>query len=81
LGGPIILGFLPAIDDRERVALPPLNQRGDPMCHECDDIDRQISHYRTFLKQSFDVLTLERIKELVADLQRDRDAKHPDRVI
>jgi hypothetical protein len=50
------------------------------MCQECDDLERQISHYRSFLKQSFDVFTLERIRELVVDLEREKHAKHPDGV-
>lgn len=46
------------------------------MCDECNDLDRRILHYRTFLKQRFDVLTEERIQELIADLEQEKTAKH-----
>jgi len=46
------------------------------MCLECQEIEKQIAHYRRFLQQRFDVLTETRIQELIADLQRQKDAMH-----
>ncbi len=43
------------------------------MCAKCDDLQKQISHYRSFLRQRFDPLTESRIKETIADLERQKD--------
>jgi hypothetical protein len=44
------------------------------MCDQCQRIPKQISRYRGFLNRRFDVITEERIKELIADLQREIEA-------
>jgi hypothetical protein len=46
------------------------------MCDQCDRLKEQISHYRRFLNQRFDVLTEERIKDLIAGLERQKEAMH-----
>jgi hypothetical protein len=47
---------------------------GEPMCDQCQRIQKQISRYRGFLNQRFDVITEERIRELIADLQGEIEA-------
>jgi len=49
---------------------------GEPMCDQCQRIQEQILHYGQFLTQRFDVLTKERVKQLIADLQRQKEAMH-----
>jgi hypothetical protein len=44
------------------------------MCEVCTKIDDQIRHYGTFLKQRFDALTEERIKETIQELERRKAA-------
>jgi hypothetical protein len=46
------------------------------MCDQCEKLQEQIFHYRGFLKQKFDSLTEERIRELIADLERRKAAIH-----
>jgi hypothetical protein len=46
------------------------------MCDQCERLQDAISHYRQFLKQRFDPLTEERIKSVIADLERRRAALH-----
>jgi len=44
------------------------------MCDQCDKLKEKIAHYRVFLNQRFDALTEERIKALIADLERQKEA-------
>ena len=46
------------------------------MCDQCDKLKEKIAHYRVFLNQRFDTLTEERIKALIADLERQKAAMH-----
>jgi hypothetical protein len=46
------------------------------MCEACQKLQDAISHYREFLKQRFDPLTEERIKTVVAELERRKAALH-----
>jgi hypothetical protein len=46
------------------------------MCIECEELQRQIKRYRVFEKGGFDVFTVERIKELIEDLERRKDSLH-----
>jgi hypothetical protein len=46
------------------------------MCQECDDLQTQIMRYRALLSSGFDILTVERVNELVADLERRKEALH-----
>jgi hypothetical protein len=49
------------------------------MCEKCEELDAKIAHYRRFAGPQFDDLTVERIKALIADTQKIRDAMHPHR--
>jgi hypothetical protein len=46
------------------------------MCDQCDKLKEKIARYRVFLNQPFDALTEERIKALIADLERQKEAMH-----
>jgi hypothetical protein len=46
------------------------------MCVECEDLQRQIKRYRVIQKRRFDVFTVERVKQLIGDLERRKDALH-----
>ena len=46
------------------------------MCEQCDKLKEKISHYRRFLDSRFDALTEERIKALITDLERQKEAMH-----
>jgi hypothetical protein len=46
------------------------------MCDECDKLAEKISHYRLFLNNRFDPLTEERIKALIAELERQKETMH-----
>jgi hypothetical protein len=46
------------------------------MCKQCDELQKQISHYRAFLKQGFDPLTEGRIKEVICELEQRKAAVH-----
>ena len=46
------------------------------MCDQCNKLKEKIAHYRVFLNQRFDTLTEERIKALIADLERQKEAVH-----
>ena len=45
------------------------------MCEECKTLQEKITHYREFLN-TFDPLTNERLKQLVADLERRKETMH-----
>ena len=40
------------------------------MCDKCVELDKTIAQYYKFLRQGFDTLTTDRIKEAVADMER-----------
>jgi hypothetical protein len=61
----------------ESPLLPPMIERRG-MCNECDKLQEVISHYRQFLEQRFDPLTEQRIKNVIADLERRKAALHLD---
>jgi hypothetical protein len=46
------------------------------MCEQCQNLQKQIIHYRQFLKQRFDPLTEERIKAMIAELEQRKEAMH-----
>jgi hypothetical protein len=46
------------------------------MCKKCKELDEKIAHFRQFTFAALDPLTIDRIKDLVADLQRERDTMH-----
>ena len=47
------------------------------MCEKCKELDEKIAHYSRFAAVAFDPLTTERVKRFIDDLQRIRDAMHP----
>ena len=59
----------------ESVALR-LIQSGEPMCDQCQQLDTRIQRYRGFVKAGLGDLTIERIKELIEELQRRKEAMH-----
>jgi hypothetical protein len=59
-------GFKMAVIHRKRSA----------MCEECEKLQGKITHYRQFLKQRFDPLTEERMKQVIADLERRKKVMH-----
>jgi hypothetical protein len=48
------------------------------MCVQCQQLEISIQRYRGFVKAGFDALTIERIKELIEELQRRKEAMHYD---
>jgi len=46
------------------------------MCDQCDQLQKQISHYRRFLSQRFDPLTEQRMKATIIELEQRKDAIH-----
>jgi hypothetical protein len=46
------------------------------MCEKCSKIDNKICHYREFLKQPFDSLTVERIASLIRELEQRKALLH-----
>ena len=48
------------------------------MCHECQAINQTISHYRGIEKLTTDTGTLDSIHILIARLEDDKEAFHPE---
>lgn len=51
------------------------------MCEKCQELDETIWHYRRIAAFPFDPLTKERITRVIAGLQQERDAMHPDSLL
>jgi hypothetical protein len=49
------------------------------VCEKCVEIDKAIARYQRILLSIFDQLTMDRIKELIADLNAKKAALHPER--
>jgi hypothetical protein len=49
-----------------------------PMCETCNELDKKIEHYRKIALSLNDQLTIDRIKALVAELQAQKAALHPE---
>jgi hypothetical protein len=62
--------------DGDRFKMAAIHRERSAMCEECEKVQRKITRYRQFLKQRFDPLTEERMKQLVADLERRKKAMH-----
>jgi hypothetical protein len=56
--------------------MPVIHRKRSAMCEECEKLQGKITHYRQLLKQRFDHLTEERMKQLIADLERRKKAIH-----
>jgi hypothetical protein len=48
------------------------------MCDACDQLDKKIEHYKKVMAAMTDQLTIERITALVAELQAQKAALHPE---
>jgi hypothetical protein len=59
----------------ESVFAPAQKEAGEPMCNQCDNLQKKISHYRDFLDR-FDPLTDERIRAQIEELEQRKEAMH-----
>ena len=48
------------------------------MCEKCVEIDKTIERYRQIERSIMDQLTVDRTKELIAELEAQKAALHPD---
>ena len=48
------------------------------MCDKCIELDKKIEHYRHLSSRMTDQPTLDGIKKLIADLQAQKIALHPE---
>ena len=48
------------------------------MCEKCVEIDKTIERYRQIERSIMDQLTVDRTKELIADLEAQKAALHPE---
>ena len=49
-----------------------------PMCETCNELDKRIEHYEKIALSLNDQLTVERIKALIAKLEAQKNALHPE---
>jgi hypothetical protein len=49
------------------------------MCDACDRLDDKIGHYKRVMSAMTDQLTVERIEALIAELEAQKVALHPER--
>jgi hypothetical protein len=52
--------------------------KGGAMCEKCVEIDKTVERYRKILTSIGDQFTVDRVKELLAELQVERLALHPE---
>jgi hypothetical protein len=48
------------------------------MCEKCDDIDKKIERYEGIRSRIADQVTVDRIKELIAEMEAQKAALHPE---
>ena len=48
------------------------------MCEKCDEIDKTIERYRRIQQRVLDQAFIDRAKELIAELEADKAALHPE---
>jgi hypothetical protein len=48
------------------------------MCDKCTELDRKMEHYRSLASRINDQFTIDRIKELIARLETEKTALHPE---
>lgn len=48
------------------------------MCGKCDEIDKTIERYRAIKERLADQALVDRAKELIAELEADKAALHPE---
>jgi hypothetical protein len=46
------------------------------MCDKCQQLENTIRHYRQLISQCFDRITVERVNELIRELQQRKEAMH-----
>jgi hypothetical protein len=51
---------------------------GTPMCDKCRELDDRIKHYQKLAGSINDKLTIDRFEELVAKLEAEKAALHPE---
>jgi hypothetical protein len=56
----------------------PKRQTGNVMCEKCETIDKRIGHYREMATHLTDTQTLDGIGILIAKLEADKKALHPE---
>jgi hypothetical protein len=49
------------------------------MCEKCVEIDKKIERYRRIQQSILDQVTVDRTRELIADLEVEKAALHPER--
>lgn len=59
-------------------AAPIPNPDGVTMCEKCEEIDKTIARYQRILLLIGDQVTVDRTKELIADLEARKAALHPE---
>ena len=59
-------------------AAPVPNTDGVTMCEKCVEIDKSIVRYQRILLSIGDQVTIDRTKELIADLETRKAALHPE---
>jgi hypothetical protein len=60
-------------------AAPVPNKDGVTMCEKCEEIDKTIVRYQRIVLSIGDPVTVDRTKELIADLQAQKIALHPEK--
>jgi hypothetical protein len=48
------------------------------MCDKCDKLDKKIEHYRNLIARVPDPLTVERVGELIKEMQAQKAELHPE---
>jgi hypothetical protein len=51
---------------------------GIHMCDKCNQLDKKIEHYRNLIARVPDPLTVERVGELIKEMQAQKAALHPE---
>jgi hypothetical protein len=46
------------------------------MCAKCRELDQRIEHCYLFVRRGFDALTMERIQNLIAELEQQKKSLH-----
>jgi hypothetical protein len=46
------------------------------MCDKCQQLEHTIQHYRRLVSQCLDRMTVERVNELIRELQKRKEAMH-----
>ena len=49
-----------------------------PVCDKCEKLDKKIEHYETIVVSIGDRATVERLMAMIADLQAQKAALHPE---